>query len=179
MIPKRKPPTGFLWVLALGVSVLLNSGCAYHFGNGFDQKIKSIHIPTITSEVKRRDLGVQLTEALQKQVQARTPYRLANEAEADTMLSGRIVNASKNVLGENRFDDPRELQLSLAVEMTWTDLRTQRVISEQRYLLPNDAVNFTSTAEFAPEVGQSLATATQQSIDRLARNIVNMMETPW
>lgn len=176
---KLKTQLGFLRALTLLCSLSFSSGCAYHFGNGFDQKISSIHIPVIASDVKRRDLGVQLTEALQKQVQTRTHYRLASEAEADTMLSGKIVNANKNVLGENGYDDPRELQLALAVEMTWTDLRTQRVISEQRYLLPNDAVNFTTTSDFAPEVGQSLATATQQAIDRLARNIVNMMETPW
>lgn len=179
MIPNRKALSGFLWGYMPGMILLVSSGCAYHFGNGFDHKIRTIHIPTISSDVKRRDLGVQLTEALQKQVQARTPYRLTSEEEADTQLTGKIVSASKNVLGENRFDDPRELQLSLAVEMTWKDLRTQRVISEQRFLLPNDAVNFTSTAEFAPEVGQSLATATQQAVDRLARNMVNMMETPW
>jgi hypothetical protein len=34
-------------------------------------------------------------------------------------------------------------------------------------------------AEFAPEVGQSLATGDQTAIDRLARNIVDMMEKPW
>ena len=34
-------------------------------------------------------------------------------------------------------------------------------------------------AEFAPEVGHSLATATQDATTRLARRIVNMMETPW
>lgn len=179
MIPNRKALPGFLWGYMPGMILLASSGCAYHFGNGFDHKIRTIHIPAISSDVKRRDLGVQLTEALQKQVQARTPYRLTSEEEADTQLTGKIVSASKNVLGENRSDDPRELQLSLAVEMTWKDLRTQRVISEQRFLLPNDMVNFTSTAEFAPEVGQSLATATQQAVDRLARNMVNMMETPW
>jgi hypothetical protein len=34
-------------------------------------------------------------------------------------------------------------------------------------------------AEYAPEVGQSLATAEREVIDRMARDIVNMMETPW
>lgn len=164
--------------IATAWSLLAIGGCAYHFGNGFDQKIQSIHIPTFTSEVKRRGLEVQLTEAVQKQVQTRTPYRLTSEGEADTLLTGKIVNVGKSVLGENGYDDPRELQLSLAVEVTWRDLRTERVIAEERYLLPNDAAGFTAQAEFAPEVGQSLATATQQAMERMARDIVNMMETP-
>lgn len=164
-----------VWVC---VCVSMLSGCAYHFGNGFDKKITSICIPVFESDVRRRGLEEQLTEAVQKQVQMRTPYRLTSEGEADTLLTGKIVSVRKNVLGENQYDDPRELQLSLAVDVTWRDLRTERVIAEQRYLLPNDAANFTAQAEFAPEVGQSLATATSQAMDRMARDIVNMMETP-
>jgi hypothetical protein len=40
-------------------------------------------------------------------------------------------------------------------------------------------VHLVSQAEFAPEVGQSLATGTQQSVTRLAQQVVDMMETPW
>ena len=34
-------------------------------------------------------------------------------------------------------------------------------------------------AGFAPEVGQSLATANQQVVNDLAQQIVDMMEMPW
>jgi hypothetical protein len=36
-----------------------------------------------------------------------------------------------------------------------------------------------ATGNFAPEVGQSLTTATQQAIDAMARQIVDLMEAPW
>ncbi len=36
-----------------------------------------------------------------------------------------------------------------------------------------------SSGEFAPELGQSLATANQEAIGKMARQIVDMMEAPW
>ena len=36
-----------------------------------------------------------------------------------------------------------------------------------------------STASFAPEVGQSRATAEREAVDNMARQIVDLMETPW
>ena len=36
-----------------------------------------------------------------------------------------------------------------------------------------------STGDFIPEIGQSLTTAQQQNVDRLAVQIISMMEKPW
>ena len=40
-------------------------------------------------------------------------------------------------------------------------------------------LNITQTASFVPEGGQSLATAHQEAIHRLAEQIVGQMELPW
>ena len=44
---------------------------------------------------------------------------------------------------------------------------------------PKGTVIVTSTGNFIPELGQSLATAQQQTVDRLAVQITSMMEKPW
>jgi hypothetical protein len=44
---------------------------------------------------------------------------------------------------------------------------------------PKTSVLVTSTGNFIPELGQSLATAQQQAVDRLAVQITSMMEKPW
>jgi hypothetical protein len=63
--------------------------------------------------------------------------------------------------------------------VTWEDLRTGEILNQQEISLPPEAIALTSTADFAPEVGQSLASANQQLVDRIARDIVNKMEMPW
>jgi len=63
--------------------------------------------------------------------------------------------------------------------VTWEDTRTGRILSQQEVPISADVVQLVSQASFAPEVGQSLATATQTATDSLANQIVQLMESPW
>ena len=167
-------------LLLSGVSTTLSglAGCGYMVGGGFDPLVRSVEVPIFETKSFRRGIEVQLTEAVHKQIQLRTPFRLV-KCDADTRLSGRVIDLRKSVLGETRQDDPRELQVNLVVEVIWEDLRGGRILAEQQVPIGPELLSLRSQAEFAPEVGQSLATATQQSMNQLARQIVNLMETPW
>ncbi len=171
---------GRRWTLALLLLAVALPGCAgYMVGGAYAPDVRTVHVPTFTTDSYRRGFELQLTEAVQKQIQSRTPYRLTKGPGADTRLTGHIVEVRKDVLTETRFDDPRELQLSLAVEVRWEDLRSGQVLSSRQMPLSGDAVQLIAHSEFAPEVGHSLATATQDVTESLARQIVSMMETPW
>jgi len=159
--------------------LLLASGCGYTLGNGFSPNLKTVSVPIFENDTYRRGLEYQLTEAVQKEIQNRTPYRLARGNDADTRLTGRIVQVRKDVLGENNNDDPRQLQLSIMVRVTWENLRTGQILAEQEVPVAPEAIPLIGQAGFAPELGQSQATATQTAIDQLAKHIINMMETPW
>lgn len=155
------------------------SGCGYIVGSPFNAEIRTIHVPMFTSDTNRRGLEYQLTEAVQKQIQMRTHFRLVKEPQADTRLTGKLVTSRKSLLGLTQNSDPRELQLNLQVEITWVDQRTGEILRQQPIDIPPELVQIASQAEFAPEVGHSLATAEQQAVDRLARTIVDLMEMPW
>jgi hypothetical protein len=159
--------------------VLWPAGCGYNIGAPFSPEIRSVHVPVFKSGSNRRFIEFELTEAVQKQIQQRSHFRLVKESDADTRLTGRIVDLRKSALGMTQYSDARELQVNLIVEVTWEDLRTGRIIGQQRVPLPPEMLQLAAQGEFAPEVGQSLATADQVAIDRLARNIVDMMEMPW
>jgi hypothetical protein len=159
--------------------LLIAGGCGYMVGGVHEPTIRSVHVPTFTTEAYRRGLELQLTEAVQKQIKSRSHFRLAKEPDADTRLTGRIVGIRKQVLGESRFDDPRELQMQFQVEVSWQDLRSGRILAEQTIPIAPEAVHLVSEASFAPEIGQSLATGTQEAIETMARSVVEMMETPW
>ena len=177
----RSPALGrALAAAALVAAVVLElSGCGYVVGSGYQGEIRSVYVPVFTSESYRRDIDTQLTESVLREIKRRTPFRIAKESYADTRLTGNIVELRKDVLGESRFDDPRELQIGLAVEVVWEDLRNSQILAQQRIPVEPELVHLYSQSEFAPEVGQSLATAKQQAIDRMARRIANMMEAPW
>ncbi len=155
------------------------SGCGYTVGAPYATDIRTVHVPTFQCSDYRRGYELQLTEAVQKQIQQRTPYRLAKEPGADTRLTGRIVSIDKRVPNQNKFDDPRELELSIGIEVKWEDLRTGQVINQQTVPLAGNAAQLLGNTTFAPEAGQSMATATHETVNILARQIVDLMEVPW
>ncbi len=166
-------------LLGAGGWLTTASGCGYMVGNAFGPEVRTVEVPVFQNDTYRRGIEYQLTEAVQREIQTHTPYRLSKGPGTDTRLTGRIVDIGKKVLGETQYDDPRELQLTLYVVVTWEDLRTGQVLASQEVPLQPQAIPVVGQAEFAPEVGQSLATATQDATERLARQIVNMMEMPW
>jgi Lipopolysaccharide-assembly len=159
--------------------VLAASGCGYHIGNSYPADVRTVYVPVFTCEDYRRGNEFLLTEAVQKQIQQRTPFRLAKNDMADTKLTGKTTAITKNVLALDQYDDARELQVQFAVNVTWEDLRTGRILAQQNVAIPPEMVQVLGTGDFAPEVGQSLATATQVAVEKLARQIVDMMQTPW
>lgn len=176
-LPKARCPACAKLLLVL--LSLFPAGCGYNVGAPFNPEIRSVHVPIFKSSSNRRFLEYQLTEAVQKQIQQRSHFRLVKDSDADTRLTGKIVDLRKSALGQTQNSDARELQVNLQVQVVWEDARTGEILREQRVPLPPEMLQLAAQAEFAPEVGQSLATADQAAIDRLARNIVDMMEMPW
>jgi len=173
--------------LVLGLSVGL-CGCGYLVGSPYRTEIRTIHVPTFTNDAYqasygddgfRRGFELQLTEAVQNQIQTRTPFRLSKSSTADTRLTGRVVSVHKNVTNQNRYDDPRELELNLGVEVIWEDLRSGAILAQQTVPMNVQMAQAIVNTSFAPESGQSLATATQTAVNQMARQIVGLMETPW
>lgn len=162
-----------------GTVGLIASGCGYVIGPSHDAQLCTISVPIFRNETFRRHLEYPLTEAVQKEIQKRTAMRIVHDSEAQTRLTGTIVDASKTVLGENRFDDPRELQLGMTVRVKWENLRNGQIISQQNIMLDAETVSLFTQTDFAPEVGHSLATATQDSVEQTARRIVDMLDAPW
>jgi hypothetical protein len=158
---------------------LLAAGCGYRVGPNSVPNVRTVHIPVFKTESFRRGFELQLTEAVQRQVQTTTRYRLANEPEADTRLVGRIVEITKRPVNQNRYDDPRELELALAVEVRWEECSTGRVLAQQEFPIGATAQQAISQVTFAPEAGQSMATATKDAVDIMSRKIVQMMDAPW
>ncbi|WP_373650693.1 MULTISPECIES: LptE family protein [unclassified Schlesneria] len=161
------------------VLAMLVSGCGYTVGNDFRTDIKSVAVPIFENTTNRQGIEYQLTEAVQKEITKRSHYRLSKGRNADTRLTGKIVGFRKDVLGETAQDDPRELQITLMVQVRWEDLRTGELIAEQELPLTPELIPLTGQAEFSPELGQSLATAMEDNLNSMARKIVNLMEVPW
>jgi len=168
-------------VCALLAATLLAGGCAgYQVGNRslFPQDVYTVYVPVFESHSYRRNLGERLTEAVVKEIEKTTPYKVVGTSSADSVLSGQIKGENKRVIAENRYDDPRKLEVNLQIQVSWID-RNGGVLYDGCVPLPPELTELSATSAFIPEYGQSVATAHQQAIERVAAQIVGMMETPW
>ena len=167
---------------SLGVAValaLLASGCrstgftGYSIRAPYDTRIKTVYVPVFKSITFRRDVNVMLTDLVIKAIEQKTPYKVVGNPEnADTTLDGTINMSDKNVIVESPFNLPRQLTSTLVVTVYWTDNKAEKKEN------PNPAV-IAETFNFYPEIGETAQAAYYRCCEKLATQVVNMMEEPW
>lgn len=172
----RRALGGWLWLpLAL-------CGCAgYQIGNQtlFPTEIHTVYVPVFQSNSFRRNLGERLTEAVVKEIELKTPYKVVANSGADSVLSGRITSDKKRVLVPGMTGDARDTEVAIRVEVSWIDRKGRMLRDSQSVPLPEEIADVSGTGDVVPEVGQSITTAQQEAICRVAQQIVGLMEKPW
>lgn len=212
---ERKRIRTMLLSLCVAGSALLLPACesggnfrllGYSTTPNYDCNIRTVYVPIFQNKTFRRGLEFDLTRAIVREIEAKTPYKVVSSCEgADTELSGTILSVTKAVVNINPSNEVREAETALNVEVVWRDLRTGQVLSKPTRVMgdqpgltpgiigpnftlpdapeatpPNDPpVLVQSVDRFIPELGQSITTAFKGNVDRLAVQIVSMMETPW
>jgi hypothetical protein len=164
------------------ISWLLLAGCArYQVGSEslYAPDIATVYVPMIESDSYRPDLGERLTEAVIKEIELKTPYKVVGTPDADSILAVKLQGDSRHLLAENSFDDPRLSESAVFSEVSWLNRRRLPMAPPQSIALPPELVGIDQTANLVPEAGQSVASSQQQAIERLAQQIVGTMETPW
>ena len=156
--------------IGTGAQQLLGGCAGYQIGTRslFPPNIRTVFVPVFESDAIRRNLGERLTEAVVKELEQRA-FKVVRSPNADSTLRGQISTMHKRVLGQDVNGVPRNLEVDLQVQVTWTD-RVGQILLQH---------TFTHTANFVPEAGQSISTAQQMAIQRTARQIVSRMEMPW
>jgi hypothetical protein len=156
-------------------------GCAgYRWGQQtlYRSDIRTVHVPIFQSESFRRGLGERLTEAVVKQIETTTPYRVVGAEQADSVLLGRILGDSKQVVADDRFDVPRVIDADLVVEIQWRGLQGDLLTNTAAVPLDPYYLQLEQSEVLIPESGQSLVLSQQYAIEDLARQIVSAMELP-
>jgi hypothetical protein len=124
-------------------------------------------------------LGEWLTEAVCKEIERKTPYKVVSTPNADSVLTGRIVSDSKKVIVEDQFDQPRESELNWLVQVSWADRKNVVIGKPCDVPIPASLVELSQSGKLVPEYGQSVVSSEQEIVERMARQIVALMEVPW
>lgn len=156
----------------LSMAFCLLASCGYSSKPLYTPSVKTIAVPIWGNKTFRREWEFRLTEAISKNIESRTPYKIVPQQRADTVLTGEIVDIQQTVLTRRYGTNlPRESQLIVVVNFTWKDLRTGRVIVERK--------QFNRSATEIPQIGERVVDAEQLAIERLAAAIVEQMQSDW
>lgn len=195
---KRIDRCRFVLPLLLGLASLGLSGCAqnghlsflgYTTEPVYDPNIRTVYVPQFKNVSFRRGVEYSLTRAVIRDIESKTPFKVVScREDADTELTGKIINWRKNVINVNQLNEVREAEVGLAVELTWRDLRPGTggdVLSAPRPKDPGapppPPILVEPVANFIPELGGSVTSAEKMLVDNLAQAIVFKMEVarPW
>src|SRR5262245_65434265 len=94
--------------LRLAICFVALAGCTgYQVGADslYAPDVQTVYVPMIESESYRRDLGERLKEAVDKEIELKTPYKVVSTPNADSILSVRLMDDTLQVLAENSFDN--------------------------------------------------------------------------
>lgn len=196
----------------------------------YNRAIHTVYVPVFQNLTLRRGWEFDLTRAVIREIEAKTPYKVVSNREAaDTELTGTIIGIDKLLVNRNQLNEVREAEMTLTVEVIWRDLHTGEILSG-RSITPGEPIApaigpieplgpgaappamgvspatqpltpeigpplpppeegvvppvqppvlVQSIATFIPELGESITTASKFNVDRLAVQIVSMMEAPW
>lgn len=146
--------------------------CGYSSKPLYNQSVSTIAVPIWANKTYRREWELRLTEAIDKNIESRTPFKIAAQDKADTTLTGEIVEIDEAVL-TRRFgiNVPQESELVVVVNFTWKDNRTGRILLERR--------KFSRQATELPELGERVADAEQLAVERLAGAVVDQLQKDW
>src|SRR6266481_1806454 len=84
----------------VAIVMLAGGGCAgYRFGAAslYPPDIQTVYVPVFESNSFRRNLGEWLTEAVCKEIELKTPYKVVGTPNADSVLTGKITSDTKRV----------------------------------------------------------------------------------
>lgn len=180
---RRRPSTARVSAFCLLFSAFcfVCGGCAhYQIGNAslFPPDVTTVYVPMVESKSFRPDLGEALTEAICKQIEAETPYKVVSTPNADSILTAKIITDSKRTVVLNKFDEPRDSEVNYQVQVTWANRKGDNIY-HGAVPLPPGMVTIGQSAEYIPEYGQSYTTSEYQVVQKLAKQIVGLMEKPW
>lgn len=202
----------------LGFGSLLAAGCTTgkHFNllgyttePNYDPEIRTVYVPIFKTSVLEttpyRGMEASLTRFVIDEIEQTTPFKVIHDPDrADTELQGNIVTLRKTLLNRTPFNEGRDIELVLGVEIVWHDLRPGK---EGKILtnpqpkksaidaadIPFDPVNppvpegpqkpkpvlVVDKGRIVPELGETSTSGLDMALKRIAVKIVAAMERPW
>ncbi len=149
------------------------AACGYHVagrGSQLPAEWKTLAVPALENKTTRYRIEQRLTEALVRELLARTKYRIvADESAADAVLHGEVSRVESNAV---LFDAATGRATAMVVTVQLKVRLTDRATGKAQY--ENDNFVFREQYEISTDVS-SFFEEQQPALDRLARDFASRL----
>lgn len=160
-------------------ALLVLSGCSsdptqgYSFANTYDTEARTIQVPIFQNKTYYKGVESELSEAIIKEVQNKTPWIIDPSPAADTTLNGTITSVQLRQTATDPSGYVQELGYIITVDFEWVDNTTGKTIVGRR--------NFSGADTFVPSLGVSekIEYGQTSASQRMAKDIVSELRTKW
>ncbi len=162
-----------------GAAALLVASCAsdptqgYSFRNSYDTETRTIQVPIFQNKTYYHGVETELTEAIVKEIQNKTPWIIDPSPAADTTLTGTITNIQLRRTATDPSGYVQEYGYVITVDFEWVDNRTGNAIVGRKGFSGADTFVPTRGVSEKIEYGQTSAS------QRMAKDVVSTLRTKW
>lgn len=165
--------------LALAAVALCLPGCP-GYTHGFAlppgaEEMKTVAIDIFTNRTLYTDLEFEFTQALQREVSAKTTLKIASRDNADAVITGAILSYTKKVLRESRDDEVSRYSIVVTVSYEFKSLpgagEAEKVIRSSKKLV--------RSAEYEVMTHHTEADARAEAVRKIARKVVSHIFETW
>jgi Lipopolysaccharide-assembly len=161
-------------------AAMLGAGCAsdphagYAAASAFPEQIHTIAVPIFENDTLVRDIEFDLTDALVKEIEARTPYKVTRSAVADSILLGHVRKVELDQLSKSSLTGlGQEVVMRVTIDFEWRDLTTEKSIVDRKSFSGNSLFLPSAPASERLELGRAAV------VQQLARDVVAEMRGSW
>ena len=156
------------------------TGCAtdpsqgYSFETTFPESVKTIAVPIFENTTYERGVEFDLTDALIKEIEARTPYKVTSSERADTVLTGRVRSVELEQISKSPLTGlSEEVVVTVTIDFEWQDVLTGKPLVRRE--------GFAGHGLFVPSrpTGERIELGRLAAVEELARDIVAEMRAGW
>lgn len=136
--------------------------------------MRSVAVLLFENRTYSKGLEAQLTEAVIKEIQRSTPWVVTGRDNADTVLSGVIVDTRLRAMSIGRVTGlVLEQAVEISVDFDWRSRGTGKVLISRR--------SFEGLGSFVPAQGtqERLELGQAVTVQELARDIVAELRSNW
>ncbi len=168
-------PAASLCLAGLAVVCCLATGCGvYSASSGrVDENLKRVAVQYLENLTPEPNLGVELSDVIIFALQTDNTLKVVDEANADSIISGRVVRYSLREVGATQELTVNEYQVQIAVVLTFTVRATGDKIFDKK--------RFTGTGNYVlndPQ-GTSEETARNEAVEEIVRDILAQVVEDW